>query len=446
MQERDLKILLKRIILQTTDVDIANTLLIKDRVKNINSKFILEHKLNTLYNKFGTIYGLVNYAFPDMWKPWEIGMVANGFWKCNNEKTEAIRWFVDKIKKDNIINRIEDLPRVCTYKLFADYGLGGLLVHYFNSSPYEAINFYFPNKFVKWEFTLPASYYSKEKNIKEIMEWFVSKLTKDKYISSIDEIPDKVNIDTFRNYNLYSFLINCFRGISYDAFNFLYPGKWHPWEFKSCPTGFWDSEENVKQALEWLIKKLKKDNKIKSVEDIKKLPITKTLEEYKLSTLAKIYAGDYHSLFSLIDENFEVGDFTHRITVNGIKFDSREEYAIHNWLVSNINKNIKYVEKYSEYKFHNKEFDENYVPDWIIDENIIVEYFGWYNENNNLKRYVKYNEKTKRKIKYFSNLQNYSFIAIFPQDLKNNFKGVKNKFKKYNTQSESLTTIRQLSL
>lgn len=43
--------------------------------------------------------------------------------------------------------------------------------------------------------------------------------------------------------------------------------------------------------------------------------------------------------------------------------------------------------------------------------------------------FVDYNKKTERKIDFFNSLKDYIFIAIFPQDLKNNFEGLKNKLK-----------------
>ena len=69
-------------------------------------------------------------------------------------------------------------------------------------------------------------------------------------------------------------------------------------------------------------------------------------------------------------------------------------------------------------------------PDFIIhnNKNIIVEYFGLYVEDfKNSKILKSYHDKTKRKINFFNNLQVYNFIDLYPEDLKNDFEGVRNK-------------------
>ena len=79
----------------------------------------------------------------------------------------------------------------------------------------------------------------------------------------------------------------------------------------------------------------------------------------------------------------------------------------------------------------NEKYDENYIPDFYIKNKkpIIIEYFGMYNETNRNKIFIDYNKKTERKIEFFNSLKDYVFIAIFPQDLKNNFEGLKNKLR-----------------
>ena len=77
--------------------------------------------------------------------------------------------------------------------------------------------------------------------------------------------------------------------------------------------------------------------------------------------------------------------------------------------------------------FYNKEFNESYIPDFIIkDKNIIIEYFGLYVDKNH--EFIEnYKRKTHRKIKYFINIEGYEFIDLYPDDLKNDFEGVRKK-------------------
>jgi hypothetical protein len=83
------------------------------------------------------------------------------------------------------------------------------------------------------------------------------------------------------------------------------------------------------------------------------------------------------------------------------------------------------------YTYHNELENENYVPDFIIkklkNKIIVVEYFGLYKEDNTHKIFVNYANKTKRKVAYFENNKDVYFIGLYPDDLKDNFAGVKNK-------------------
>jgi hypothetical protein len=67
--------------------------------------------------------------------------------------------------------------------------------------------------------------------------------------------------------------------------------------------------------------------------------------------------------------------------------------------------------------FFNKEADEVYIPDWIIEQNghkYIIEYFGLYGSD----LYPGYTDKTKRKIAFYPSIAEYQFIAIYPEDFK----------------------------
>lgn len=106
-------------------------------------------------------------------------------------------------------------------------------------------------------------------------------------------------------------------------------------------------------------------------------------------------------------------------------FDSYEEFEVFNF-ISNFNINIKR----NKNKFITPDdVSGNFVPDFIINDNIIVEYYGLYKEENQNKIFVEYIAKTHIKNKYYSSLDGYDFIGIYPNDLENNFEGVYNKIK-----------------
>jgi hypothetical protein len=343
-----------------------------------------------------------------------------------------LKWFVEKLAQDDLIKTIDELPKVCSYKLFVKYNLGGLVTNHFNASPFHAINFLYPDKFKEWEFNTPKHFMTDDSNKTRILHWFIEKLLEEKIITSIEDIPERVDINTFENYNLGSFVRHNFDGVSYKAFNFLFPDKWHPWEFKSCPIGYWKDKNNVKHALEWFVDRLIERGTIDSVDQLRNLPVTKLFSEFNLLSISKEYNNNYGLLFSTILPNyFSLEDFGKNFyAFDGTKLDSKEEVLIHEWLISNCKK-VMYFNNNGkqEFKWHNEKMNENYVADWMINDNIIIEYFGWYNPTSKHQRYVSYNNKVNRKIDYFNGLDNFKFVPLFPKDIRKNLEGVRNKIK-----------------
>jgi len=76
-------------------------------------------------------YEAVKEAFPEMGiKPWEMKITPQGFYQKKENRTAAVKWLAEKLKKD---------PRDITKEDFYSNRLGGLLVGYYSGSPYEAV-------------------------------------------------------------------------------------------------------------------------------------------------------------------------------------------------------------------------------------------------------------------------------------------------------------------
>ena len=122
-------------------------------------------------------------------------MVLKGYWEDEDNVKEALQWlFEEKLdieNNDNITIALND---------FDKYGLNGL-VRYFNNSPYEAINYMYPNKYKPWEKSnVPMNYWKNEDNIKDALRWLFE---------------EKCNIDNvtrkdFKKYNLSGLLSGSF--------------------------------------------------------------------------------------------------------------------------------------------------------------------------------------------------------------------------------------------
>lgn len=121
------------------------------------------------------------------------------------------------------------------------------------------------------------------------------------------------------------------------------------------------------------------------------------------------------------EHHFTPNDFKLHIGNNGQICDSKEELMIHNFLIGNL-KNVKV--KRESIRLLNNEANETYIPDWIIEQEgsiFIVEYFGLFNSN----RFPGYTEKVKRKMEFYTKLDGYITVAIFPEDYrKENYSGI----------------------
>ena len=404
----------------------------KETLCKIDSNIIIKLKFSRITEKYsGGIYNLLNVAYPNILMPWELKSTSNNYWDNSSNKKEALCWLVCQLIKDEIITSIEEIPKKVNFQCFKDYRLQGMMAHHFNSSIYDAFNFIFPDKWKPWEFHTPKGFYQIEENRKFVMEWFVKKSIEDGIIMNIEEVPEKIDVNTFVNYDLDGFIRGYFMGSVLKAFDFLYPNKWYPWEF-TTPTNFFKDKSNVKSALDWLVKKLINDGVINELKDVSNVVNYKTFDHNKLISLLR----EYDNVESIFVENypdtFKVGDFKYIYSSDGVRLDSNEEYTVHEYLLKNFNKvQFNGNSTKNPAKWINEKYNESYIPDWIINDNIIVEHFGYSCPSSAKPRFINYIEKSNRKIDYFLSLSDYSFVSLFSEDLRFDLKGVKDKLSPY---------------
>jgi len=401
---------------------------LKESLIQIDNKTLIKLKLNTIPKPYGGIFNMLNNIYPNTIMSWELKSTSNDYWKDDSNKINALTWFVEQLIKDNVIESIDEIPKKISFKYFKDYKIQGLMANHFNSSIYNAFNFLFPDKWKPWEFNItPKGFYQKEENRKEVMEWFVEKLMADGTIMNIDEIPVKINGTVFRKYGLDAFASDYFAGSVTKAFEFLYPTRWYPWEFDTPPKFFRD-KLNVKLALDWLVDKLISDGIIKELKDASNVVNYKTFENNRLISLLREYSNVESIFVENYPETFNLGDFSYIYSSDGIRLDSNEEYIVHEWLLKHFDK-VQFNGNSTKHpaKWINEEFNESYIPDWIVDENIIVEHFGYYCPSSAKPRFINYIKKANRKIDYFSSLKDYSFVPLFSKDLHCDLNGLKGK-------------------
>lgn len=90
----------------------------------------------------------INAAYPNKFKPWDLKSVSRNFWDSDYNCRNAIKWLIEeKLKLTD-----EEIKNQLSGDLFIENNLRGMLNIRFKGSPFEAINFAYPNKFKKEDF------------------------------------------------------------------------------------------------------------------------------------------------------------------------------------------------------------------------------------------------------------------------------------------------------
>ena len=105
-------------------------------------------------------YRAINTIYPNKFKEWEFKNTPNNFW-TKEKGIEATKWLIEeKLKLTD-----EEIKEQLSVNLFKDNKLLGMLYHCFNSSPYQAINATYPNKFKPDDFKYFYNYSKETKSI-----------------------------------------------------------------------------------------------------------------------------------------------------------------------------------------------------------------------------------------------------------------------------------------
>jgi hypothetical protein len=227
-----------------------------------------------------------------------------------------------------------------------------------------------------------------------------------------------------KNVGLTTYLMKIHNNDILDFILKVFEYKFISYKFKGGYKKHWINEANRNIALKQLIEV---DMKI----PIDKIPLYLTLENLRKQSntmrniLKKYYNNNIWLWINEIYPNyFNEEDFN--VTVIRHVFDSAEESLIHDILISKF-KNVLYNQR----NIKNTISILGMQPDWFIFTNNgvwIIEYFGISVEHNTYnKRTEDYKKKTISKIDKYKTLNWLRTVYIYPEDLKNNFKGLEDK-------------------
>ncbi len=136
--------------------------------------------------------------------------------------------------------------------------------------------------------------------------------------------------------------------------------------------------------------------------------------------------------------------FDDNVAYDGTKCDSKQEMLTYEFIKKDMNLTyLKHIgrKKSGEHTFKlSDEYDyERFCPDFVLeyidyndikiklDKPLYIEYYGWYAPAHNGLIFINYYKKVQIKNKFYKNNNDIEFIDLYPDDLKNNLQGVRDK-------------------
>lgn len=397
---------------------------LEDIYYNLTEKFLIKYKINNIVKRyFKSQYHFISFTYPEKEVyPWLFQLGARNYLSDDNEIKRAISWLIDKEKLT--INDIYNAK--VSRDMIKRNKLDSIFYKRFQNSTISAFDWYFKNftdlEFDKDKYTKnkPKYFYEKEYQISLIKRYF-QKLGFDETNISFEN--KKIIVNNFNRDTLYNICggVNIFKKLEksiYKIFKIVYPNfPLYQWELVT--NNYWNSEQNRIKSIKELIEyeNLKFEN----------IPLFFTHDTISNKGYGKFngvcdkyYQSDYfHWINEVFPNSFTQQDFHKTMHVHdGIKMHSKKEIILHDIFKTIFNKVLYVGKSNKEYHFYNEIENEKYIPDWILNDNIIVEYFGWYNPEQKHNLIINYTNKANRKIDFYNSLDNFGTLFIFPNDLK----------------------------
>ncbi|WP_043930491.1 hypothetical protein [Bacillus sp. EB01] len=382
-------------------------------VPSINYDLLIKWGFANPLKRYGdSPYRLLSSLYPNRFKETDFKKTPQGYRK---DTANLKQQFLEILEKEKI--QMDDVPKLVNRDLLYRYRLSGVLSS-FSSSVSKLVSSLFPEHFSIEDFPVkPNRYWDDLQNAKDVIEKLLGKegvLEQD--------IPSFLTKKKLTEAKLGG-LLDRFHGSPIEIVQALYPGRFSLTDFQRVPNKYWYKKEHRIQALRDYCRK----------ENIKRdqLPLLNRAYFRKyfprfISVADRHYDSKFYRwiIESFPEYTFSLQEFQLLVGDDGQICDSKEELILHNLFIKLLTNAI--IEREAAF-FHNENANETYIPDWIIEQNgqkYIVEYFGLFGST----RYPHYSEKTTRKMLFYKLLEEYAFIGIFPEELKEKgFDRVSNK-------------------
>lgn len=401
--------------------------------KRVKSNFYKKRGIILDFDKYMNTYSSIEW-YEFMYN----GIINSIPIEISNKKNwiDIFRYVV--LDKCNLIDRKDikniDSIFISKYKLTTTFSK-------IDNKIYNILNICFPElKLKPWELKVtPLNYFKDDSNKIKAIDWLLE--TTNLTINNLTK--DKINIEKlFCNNGLSSLLIVYFKGSNIIQWYCEQKGiSYSKHELKHKRNGYWKSIDNFNYQIKRYIEFLTNNNMIHDYKsDLPKLFTKSFLENtdfrmiYKSNKLYKHYDSIPHAVCYLFPKfNLTINDFIPIGIDNKTRLNSFEEKKVFDFIYDELGiKNIKSTGLSKRYKYVNSNHNEHYYPDFIIEgllnKPIVIEYYGLYDlnhkENSMISNYI---EKTNRKNNYYKNNDSIYYVDLYPNDLNNNYNGIKNK-------------------
>lgn len=136
-------------------------------LKKYDSNWLTKNKLRGVCSRYfnDSPYQMLNAAYPDRFKEWELKYVPRDFW-TKEKSLLALRWWIEEKEKLTT----EGLLDVYSGKWLKERNFGTPLLKYWNRNAYQMLNAAYPNQYREWELKRVSNDFWEKEKAKKIIK------------------------------------------------------------------------------------------------------------------------------------------------------------------------------------------------------------------------------------------------------------------------------------
>lgn len=179
----------------------------------------------------------------------------------------------------------------------------------------------------------------------------ITYLIEEKYKMTDEQIV-LITREWIKDHKLYAVSIHKFNGSTIDMIDYVYPHRFKPWQFITSGCGYWEDDDNIRGALNWMVNKMLEDGTINSVSEIPYKVDGSVFAKYQLKGLLDIrFKGHaYYAMNYLYPESFYIWEYN-VITDNYWESKENRCAALRQLVENRIKLNVKDIPRLLSYTY-----------------------------------------------------------------------------------------------